>query len=189
VRLFCRASSVKGQLLGKEWLCLLRRRLRKRRMILDALRTLLRRRLYPLAAPTEKMGRMRASAQDCLLFSFPGFAVGDHISHLTAEVIIFKRIAGIRYSLRSSTYRLLGRSAAARLPNPLDSLRTAERGSSLLRRITRSAVRVSTEGAIKEWLCQPRFNALPSPGRMLGRPREIKPRNSAVMFGNKQLAS
>ena len=49
-------------------------------MILDALSTLLRQRLYSLAAPTEKMGRVRASAQDCFLFSFPGFAVGDHIS-------------------------------------------------------------------------------------------------------------
>jgi hypothetical protein len=49
-----------------------------------------------------------------------------------------------------SYYRLLRRSAAARSPNPLDSVTTAERGSSLLRRITRSAVRVSTEGAIKE---------------------------------------
>lgn len=88
-----------------------------------------------------------------------------------------------------SYYRLLGRSAAARSPNPLDSVTTAERGSSLLRRITRSAVRVSTEGAIKEWLCQPRFKALPSPGRVLGRAHEIKPRTSAVMFGNKQLAS
>jgi hypothetical protein len=62
--------------------CLLARRLRKRRMILDALRTLLRRRLYPLAAPTEKMDRVRASAQDCFLFSFPGFAVGV-ISHIS----------------------------------------------------------------------------------------------------------
>ena len=68
-------------------------------MILDALSTLLRRRLYSLAAPTEKMGRVRANAQDCFLFSFPGFAVGDHIS-LTAEMILFKRIAGIRYSFR-----------------------------------------------------------------------------------------
>jgi hypothetical protein len=42
--------------------CLLARRLRKRRMILDALRTLLRRRFYPFAASTEKMGRMSASA-------------------------------------------------------------------------------------------------------------------------------
>ena len=63
-----------------------------------------------------------------------------------------------------------------------------ERGSSWLRRITLSAVRVSTDGAINEWLCQPRFKALPSPGRVLGRLREINPRTSAVRFGNIELA-
>ena len=87
------------------------------------------------------------------------------------------------------SYRLLSRSAAAAVANPFDAfVREAERGSSWLRRITLSAVRVSTDGAIKEWLCQPRFNALPSPGRVLGKPREINPRTSAVIFGNKELA-
>jgi hypothetical protein len=70
-------------------------------MILDAFRTLLRRRFYPLAASTEKMGRMGASAKAVFFcLALLGLLLAVISQPLAGEVIIFERNRGIRYSLR-----------------------------------------------------------------------------------------
>ena len=146
------------------------------------------------------MGAVSAGALSCL-FCFSLFrsifdshrlaAVHKRLSGALTLTPLTRRelIALLSNASPDAFYRFLSRSGAESLANPFDPfVPGADRGCSWLRRITLSAVRVSTDGAIKEWLCQPRFKALPSPGRVLGRVREINPRTSAVIFGNKELA-
>jgi hypothetical protein len=144
-------------------------------VISKAFRASFRWRFYPLAAPAEKMGAVSAGALSRrLCLSLVSFVLESH------RLIASKDILGLT---------VYGALLPDHLRYTFDSLVCgAARGSSWLRRITLSAVRVSTDGAIKEWLCQPRFRALPSPERVLGNAREINPRTSAVMFGNKELA-